>query len=61
MLDAFLKKEKKRHPRSAGRCGHTGARAYIYIIPRKIDKETRRWWWLNNSHEACLRLSTFQA
>ena len=59
MFDAFLKKEKKRHPHSAGRCGH--ARARIYIITRKIDKETRRWWWLNNSHEACLRLSTFQA
>jgi hypothetical protein len=22
MFDAFLKKEKKRHPHSAGRCGH---------------------------------------
>jgi hypothetical protein len=29
MFDAFLKKEKKRHPRSAGRCGQTRARAYI--------------------------------
>jgi len=28
MFDAFLKKEKKRHPHSAGRCGHTRARYY---------------------------------
>lgn len=34
MFDAFLKKEKKRHPHSAGRCGHTRARtrARIYIL-----------------------------
>ena len=34
MFDAFLKKEKKRHPHSAGRCG-----AHIYIYYHKENRQ----------------------